>query len=73
MPRAAICRLSTEISVEKALVMRDGDKALNDLIIEFRCVECGMPVRPHKKSENMDAHFEHLRRNPNCALSDPLR
>ena len=57
MPRATFCRLTTEIRVVQALVMRDGDKTLNDLVAKFRCVECGQPVRPHKAGKGMEAHF----------------
>jgi hypothetical protein len=36
-----------------------------------RCVECRQTVKPHKASDKgVAAHFEHLKRNPNCSLSE---
>ena len=36
-----------------------------------RCLECKEPVRVHRAAVNgMAAHVEHLKRNPNCDLSD---
>ncbi len=36
-----------------------------------RCPECKEPVRAHKLSVNgMAAHFEHLKKNERCSLSD---
>ena len=36
-----------------------------------RCPECKGPVRAHKRSVNgMAAHFEHLKKNGSCSLSD---
>ena len=32
----------------------------------FKCTECGRTVRPHRGES---PHFEHVERNPNCALS----
>jgi len=38
-----------------------------------RCVECKNPVRVHRTGRNgMAAHAEHLKRNPECSLSDHL-
>ena len=35
----------------------------------FRCPECNKPVKPH--SDGMQGpHFEHLKRNKSCSLSD---
>ena len=36
----------------------------------FRCQECGAPVRPH--GGKVTPHFEHLKRNPQCAGSGGL-
>lgn len=58
-----------EVSIEEALVMRDIQKRQG---LEFKCTECGQPVRPHKSSDVTAAHFEHLDRNPNCTKSHPL-
>ena len=38
-----------------------------------RCVECKEPVRVHRAGRTgMAAHAEHLKRNPDCSLSDHL-
>jgi hypothetical protein len=35
----------------------------------FMCPQCQKPVKPH--SDGMQGpHFEHLKRNPKCSLSD---
>jgi hypothetical protein len=68
--RAVTCNFEgREISVENAIALRSGDRKN----IDFRCIECGKPVRPHKGSPYGAAHFEHLRRNSKCRLSDPER
>ena len=70
MARAVKCTLDgREISVKEAIALRKG-KRMN---IGFRCTECNKHVRPHKESLYGAAHFEHLRRNPQCRLSDPAR
>jgi hypothetical protein len=51
-----------QITAHEAAVLRPRNK---------RCIECHKPVRAHKLSNNgMAAHFEHLRKNPSCSLSD---
>jgi len=38
-----------------------------------RCAECKEPARVHRQGRNgMAAHVEHLKRNPQCTLSDHL-
>jgi competence CoiA-like predicted nuclease len=37
-------------------------------IIDFRCPECGHPVRVHRSGGNIPAHFEHHERNETCTL-----
>lgn len=71
MARATTCVLDRrEISVEEALEMRgQGGRGRP---YDFRCKECGEPVRPHNAGGHMKAHFEHLTRNPGCRLSDPV-
>jgi hypothetical protein len=74
MPRATNCLLSTHtISVEQALRMRDDPQRNRKVLLDFRCVACELPVRPHKDSKRSAAHFEHHRRNAGCLLSDPAR
>jgi hypothetical protein len=74
MPRAITCMLNlSEISVERALSLRDDPARNRSVRIDFRCVECSQPVRPHKDGKSGAAHIEHLERNPDCRLSDPSR
>lgn len=74
MPRATTCFYEkNEISVEKALEIKEATKPRDKINLRFECTECGKPVRPHKSGGNMAAHFEHLMRNPTCNLSDPKR
>ena len=53
------------ITIKTALLLRqlgvDPAKGI------FKCPECGAPVRPH--GGQVTAHFEHLKRNPECRLS----
>jgi hypothetical protein len=74
MPRAVECILDgRRIGVEHALELRDARRDRVNEPVDFRCIECDMKVRPHKKSLYGGAHFEHIRRNPKCKLSDPER
>ena len=70
MPLATICRLgSQEIEVEQATQLRDQAKRQRQERLDFKCIHCGHPVRPHKGGGHAAAHFEHLERNENCPLS----
>lgn len=61
MPKAT----KATIDIDTALMLREGSSK-----VEYCCVDCGQPVRPHRKgTTDQAAHFEHLERNPNCALS----
>ena len=74
MPRATTCLLDhVEVSISDALISRDDARLSRQAIPDFRCVECGEAVRPHKGGGRAGAHFEHLRRNPHCPRSDPAR
>ena len=74
MARANECNFNGKvISVENALEIRDATTAGKRKFLGFECLECGQAVRPHKSGGNGAAHFEHLIRNPQCALSDPFR
>ncbi len=57
---------SALIDIESALALRvSGQRPV------YRCAECRELVRPHRKgTTEQAAHFEHLRRNPICSLSD---
>lgn len=70
--RAAIeCRYEGRtITVEDALSIRDGSTRSNQIALEFLCIECGDPIKPHTAGENSAAHFEHyLSRNYSCSYS----
>jgi len=74
MPRATECILGNDrISVKEAIQLRDIAETQKNKKPDFRCVECGRPVKPHKGGGTGGAHFEHLERNPKCSLSDPAR
>jgi hypothetical protein len=74
MPKATTCLLDRkEISVSKALDLRDRAKRKREEKPDFRCRECGEAVRPHNAGGKAAAHIEHLERNRNCSLSDPPR
>ena len=59
-----------KIPIEEALQLRS--KYNISSRDNFRCVECGQPVRAHKasKTSKHPAHFEHFERNPQCPYSD---
>ncbi len=62
------------ITIKEALLERKNTPKSNWNELPFQCVECGEPVRPHKKGTNgAKAHFEHNQRNEDCSLSDPPR
>lgn len=69
MPRSVDCRLGSEvIGIEEALQLRANARQGERL--PLRCVECGQPVRAHRKgSTGQAAHFEHLKVNPACPRS----
>lgn len=74
MPLAETCLYqSDEISVEKAITLRGDKQQRKKRILDFRCIKCHKPVRPHRSGKKSAAHFEHLERNPNCSLSHPAR
>lgn len=71
MPRATTCVLDrTEISIADALRLRDDARSTATSVPDFCCIFCSESVRPHKDGSYGAAHFEHLRRNPLCKLSD---
>ena len=74
MPRATTCLLNGNvIGVKDALDYRENARLRGKPTPDFRCIECHEFVRPHREGGNAAAHFEHLRRNPDCSLSDPER
>jgi hypothetical protein len=74
MARATSCKLNgKEIDVSEALDLRDQTRAKRLRDPDFRCIECGKPVRPHNEGSQGGAHIEHHARNERCSLSDPVR
>jgi len=74
MPRAITCMLNgAEISVLEAIRLRDDSIRRRAARCDFRCAECGHPVRAHKDGDSGAAHVEHLVRNSACTLSYPAR
>jgi len=70
MPKAITCTLNKKtITVEAALPLRDDAKRVGQTSPDFRCIDCGKAVRPHRDGGDGAAHFEHLERNPACPLS----
>ena len=74
MPRAEECLINgILVGIDDAIILRDNARKVGQADPDCRCVECGRSVRPHRASDYGAGHFEHLERNPNCSLSDPLR
>jgi hypothetical protein len=74
MARATDCELNGQvIDVDKALELRDQARASGQPGADFRCVECGEPVRPHNEGSQGSAHVEHHSRNASCGRSDLAR
>ena len=74
MPRADTCLLNdTLIDVADALRLRDDARLLCAMRPDFRCSNCNRPVNPSKDGSHGAAHFQHLRRNADCKLSEPSR
>ena len=68
MPKSTYCTYkSDKISVNDAIEIRE---RLGRIQPDFRCIECCKPVRPHKASGTMAAHFDHMERNKHCILCD---
>ena len=69
MPKATTC----VIGIDVANALRDFVDQLHLKVpngdLGLRCIKCGKPVKPHA-SKGKSAHFEHLRRNKKCSLSD---
>lgn len=57
------------IDIRAAIDMKDTAGTTPD----FRCNECSQPVRPHRSGGHTLAHFEHLKRNPDCSQSHVAR
>lgn len=70
MPKMTECQYrGKSTAIQEALEIRDDLRADNSTL-DFRCNECGQPVRAHKKGGFQAAHFEHFMKNPDCSQSD---
>lgn len=70
MAKSVACRLNgNEISVEAAVDLRDDTRRRRGPLPDFRCIDCGDPVRPFRAGGHSPAHIEHVNRNANCPLS----
>jgi hypothetical protein len=58
------------VNVKKALEIRENGGVISDSSTLFKCIECGKTVRPYTKTKDSKSYFSHLKRNPNCSLSD---
>jgi competence CoiA-like predicted nuclease len=67
MPKSVTCRFDGEIiSINLAVAI---NKEYKNKRPDFRCIQCGEPVRAHSGTTPAP-HFEHLKRNEKCGLSD---
>ena len=55
------------ITVDEAMHIKSSNEDTQAL--SFKCTECDKPVRHHRSGGKVSAHFEHLKRNPECSLS----
>ena len=68
MPLSTHCYV--KVTVKKALEIREQGGVISDKPSLFKCVECGQTVRPSQNTKNQRSYFSHLKRNPQCSLSD---
>ena len=70
MPKMEECLISIELAnALKALAGAMKLKVLKGL----SCPQCGKPVEPHEAGGGHAAHFEHVKRNRNCAFSHRIK
>jgi uncharacterized protein YlaI len=58
------------LTIETALRLRQRLKNSGLPVPKFLCSYCKRPVRAESKGRTNAAHFEHLKRNLECPLSD---
>ncbi|MDR5858375.1 hypothetical protein FZZ93_00260 [Halomonas eurihalina] len=78
MPTVTEClyrnqKISVDRALELELELKRSDGGNRWSHLNFSCIECGEPVRPHRGGGHASAHFEHLDRNPDCSLSHRMR
>lgn len=71
VPIAIECLYQGErIDVDRAIALKLSSSSVRKSSRSFLCLECGEPVIPHRGGGHASAHFEHLKRNSDCSLSD---
>lgn len=74
MPKMTECLISVELANAVRTMVRSVNARTSDGKLGFRCPECGRPVKPHYSAgRELADHFEHVRRNRSCSLSDKRR
>lgn len=74
MPKATECVIGIDVANALRHLIEQMPVKIRNGNLGMRCTECGKPVKPHSsKGKGKSAHFEHLKRNPKCSLSDTLR
>lgn len=68
MPKMTECLIGVDLANALGRVMNQ--LRLKKGTVKFLCPDCRKSVKPHEASEGQAAHFEHLRRNPDCPRSD---
>ena len=58
------------LKIEAALDLKQLLKKSRLPVPKFLCSYCNRPVKPKSKGRTTAAHFEHLKRNLDCPLSD---
>jgi len=58
------------LTIETALRLRQRLKQSRLPVPKFLCSYCKRPVKAESKGRTNAAHFEHLKRNLNCPLSE---
>jgi hypothetical protein len=58
------------LKIDQVLQLKQSLKKDGEPVPKFLCSHCMRPVRPLKKSDTTAAHFEHLKRNIQCPLSE---
>jgi hypothetical protein len=58
------------LTIKAALGLKQLLKKSNLPVPRFLCSYCRRPVKPESQGRTTAAHFEHLKRNLDCPLSD---